>query len=276
MPVLAECAPRWTDLGKRVVSAGILAPLVIATIWIGGAAFQVVIAAVGIGLALEWISLCRFSAASPPALVVLVGMLAATVGAAAGQILVALAILAIATVLVGWWSRVIALPLGVPYFGLCAVSLVWLRADPESGRFNVIFLLLLIWASDIGAYLVGRLIGGPKLAPRISPGKTWAGAIGGLGLTIGVALVLGLALQPAGSSRFFPWRLIGIAAALGIIAQAGDLIESRIKRHFGVKDSGRLIPGHGGLLDRLDALLTAAPVAAMLALSAGRGVVLWQ
>ena len=133
-------------------------------------------------------------------------------------------------------------------------------------------MLVLIWASDIGAYLTGRALGGPRLAPSISPGKTRSGAVGGMLSAILASGILAYSVQPPTS---IVW-LIGISAVLGIIAQSGDLFESMIKRHFGVKDSGRIIPGHGGLLDRLDALLAAAPVAALLALTAGRGVVLWQ
>jgi phosphatidate cytidylyltransferase len=272
VPGRADTAPRWTDLRKRVVSAGVLAPLAIAGVWIGGLAFQVLTAAATVGLTLEWLHLCRRDVATAGGLVTLASVLAAALCAAAGQGLAALVVLAAGVVLAGLLSGTAALPLGIPYLGLGAVALIWLRADPVAGRGNVIFLLVLIWASDIGAYVTGRLIGGPRLAPRISPGKTWSGAVGGLLLAIGIGLLMGLVLQPDTT----PLRLACIAAALGIIAQAGDLTESRIKRYFGVKDSGRLIPGHGGLLDRLDALLFAAPAAAMLALLAGRGVVLWQ
>jgi phosphatidate cytidylyltransferase len=151
------------------------------------------------------------------------------------------------------------------------VALVWLRDDPVAGRADILFLVLTVWAGDIGAYLVGRWIGGPRMAPRISPGKTWSGAAGGLigGCLCGLAVAH---LSPAPSTD---WRVIAVAALLGVTAQAGDLLESLIKRGFGVKDSGRTIPGHGGLLDRLDGLLIAAPVAALLALAVGRGVVLW-
>ncbi|HET9020103.1 MAG TPA: phosphatidate cytidylyltransferase, partial [Acetobacteraceae bacterium] len=116
----------------------------------------------------------------------------------------------------------------------------------------------------IGAYLSGRLVGGARLAPRISPGKTWSGAIGGL-------LAAALVGAAAGGGRGAL-----VAAVLSVVAQAGDLAESAAKRRAGVKDSGRLIPGHGGVLDRLDALLAAAPAAALLALALGPGVALWE
>ncbi len=145
------------------------------------------------------------------------------------------------------------------------------RSGP-SGLRNTLFVLVVVWASDIGAYMVGRLVGGPKLAPMISPGKTWSGAVGGL-----VSAVLGSAVVAnCVVAEFSAFHVIASAIVLGVISQSGDLLESGLKRHFGVKDSGRIIPGHGGLLDRLDALLAVAPVAALLALTVGRGVVLWR
>jgi hypothetical protein len=164
------------------------------------------------------------------------------------------------------------LAFGLPYLGLAAVALPWLRADPVVGLRNTLFVLSIVWASDIGAYMVGRLVGGPKLAPAISPGKTWSGAAGGLISAVFGAAAVAACVTPEISA----FHVIGPAILLGIISQAGDLFESALKRHFGVKDSGRIIPGHGGLLDRLDALLAVAPVAALLALTVGRGVVLWR
>jgi phosphatidate cytidylyltransferase len=164
----------------------------------------------------------------------------------------------------GW-----ALVLGLPYILPSIAALLWLRAGP-AGLANVLFVLLLVWATDIGAYLAGRWLGGPKLAPSISPGKTRSGAVGG----IVAAMAVGLAA--AWISGVAPWRALAVAAALAVVAEAGDLLESRLKRYFGVKDSGASIPGHGGLLDRLDAVLTTAPAAALLAAMQGGGVELWR
>ena len=126
--------------------------------------------------------------------------------------------------------------------------------------------------SDIGAYLVGRWIGGPRLAPRISPGKTWSGAVGGLLAAVAAGLLAAHVLSDAAGLARVRWS----PPLLGVVAQAGDLLESFVKRRLEVKDSGHLIPGHGGLFDRLDGVLAAAPAAALLALTLGRGVVLWQ
>jgi phosphatidate cytidylyltransferase len=164
----------------------------------------------------------------------------------------------------------LTLTAGVVYILTAAAALLWLRSDAAAGSANVLFVVLTVWATDTGAYLCGRLIGGAKLAPAVSPGKTWSGAAGGL------ACALGVGLGAAELTESPVWRALALAAGLSVAAQAGDLLESGIKRHFGVKDSSHLIPGHGGLLDRLDGLLAAAPVAALLAVAVGRGVELWR
>src|SRR5581483_7109859 len=143
------------------------------------------------------------------------------------------------------------------------------------GRADLLFLVILVWASDIGAYMAGCAIGGRRLAPRISPNKTVSGTVGGLCAAGIIGIAAALLYVPKDRPAQL-WRAAVIAVLLGVVAQAGDLLESFLKRRFGVKDSGRLIPGHGGLLDRLDALLAVALAAALLALIQGRGVVLWE
>ena len=164
--------------------------------------------------------------------------------------------------------RLFTLAAGTCVIWAAAAALIWLRAG-EYGLGNVLFLLALVWATDIGAYLIGRALGGPRLAPRISPGKTWAGAAGGLAF----AASAGIAAAAISGTRIAP--AVAIALGLSVIAQAGDLVESAMKRRFGVKDSGRLIPGHGGLLDRLDSTIAVALAGALLAFVRGAGVVLW-
>lgn len=161
---------------------------------------------------------------------------------------------------------------GSAWILLAGAGLLWVRDDLGVGRSNLLFLMLLVWASDIGAYLVGRLVGGPKLAPRISPGKTWSGAVGG----IAAAVLVGFGADGVFPAHAGPGWIAGMAMVFCVIGQLGDLAESWAKRRFGVKDSGTLIPGHGGLLDRLDALLAVAPFAALLALGLGRGVLFWE
>jgi phosphatidate cytidylyltransferase len=269
-------ARRWADLRPRVLSALILGPLALLCLWFGGTAFVLLIGAGAVGMVLEWVAMSGARPGDPAALVVAAGVLAAMAACVDAHPLAGVVVLAAASVLSFFVARVAARPgiiaAGVPYVGLAAIALLWLRADPEAGRADLLFLVLTVWATDIGAYLVGRWIGGPRLAPRISPGKTWSGAAGGL---IGGCLC-GLAVAWAFAAPSAVWHVIAVAGVVGAVSQAGDLLESLIKRRFGVKDSGRSIPGHGGLLDRLDGLLTAGPAAALLALGLGPGVVLWQ
>ena len=253
----------------RVVSAAVLAPAALACLWVGSWLWVALVGVAAFGLAIEWIKLCGERPAARTSVALLLAVALAAAAAVLGMN--AVLVLAVGAGVVWVLARRADLPAGVVYVGLGVVSLVWLRDDGAAGRTNVLFVVLIVWASDIGAYLVGRLVGGPKLAPAISPGKTWSGAAGGL---IGAILVGGLvaSLTDAAPSG----RVFLVAGALGIVSQAGDLLESAIKRHFGVKDSGHVIPGHGGLLDRLDGVLAAAPAAALLALFLGRGGVLWR
>ncbi len=155
---------------------------------------------------------------------------------------------------------------GILYLGLPALSLVWLRVDPVSGGAGpVLWLLLVVWATDVAAFAVGRSVGGPRLAPAISPGKTWSGLAGGV---VGAMIVGGLLARAIQADGL---RAALLGGLLALVAQAGDLFESLLKRRAGVKDSGRLIPGHGGALDRLDGLLFAAPVFAALVALLGPG-----
>jgi phosphatidate cytidylyltransferase len=241
-----------------------LAPAAFACIWVGGWPWSILIALGTTGLAVEWVQLCgqKLFAFSGAACVLLIA--AAMLTALGGAPVLGAVIVVSGACVTFFHARVLSA--GIVYIGLPCVALVWLRADPLAGRANFLLLIFVVWATDIGAYVFGRWLGGPKLAPRVSPGKTWSGAVGGL-LT---AILIGLATASSIAPRVF-----FVAAALSLVAQAGDLLESGIKRHFGVKDSGRLIPGHGGLLDRLDGVLTAALLAAMLAYIRGRGVLIW-
>jgi phosphatidate cytidylyltransferase len=147
---------------------------------------------------------------------------------------------------------------------------LWLRALPGEGLQTLFWVLALVWAVDTGAYFAGRAIGGPKLAPRISPNKTWAGLGGG----VAAALLVGIAAAALTGAKALP--LAFISAGLAFVEQAGDLMESAIKRRFNAKDAGRLIPGHGGLLDRVDGLIATLLAVAALTLAAGRSPLYWQ
>ena len=138
------------------------------------------------------------------------------------------------------------------YMGGSCVGLVWIRSDLDNGLIVVLWMLLLVWASDCGAYAVGRIVGGPKLAPKISPNKTWAGLAGCI---ISAGIAGAIVAQRTVIENFY--EFIVLSGLIGLVSQMGDLLESAFKRYHGVKDSGNLIPGHGGVLDRVDALLAA-------------------
>jgi phosphatidate cytidylyltransferase len=150
--------------------------------------------------------------------------------------------------------------LGALYAGLPVVALVWLHRGDGAGPMAVLFLLLAVWATDTGAYFAGRLIGGPKLMVRISPNKTWSGLAGGMG----AGGVVGAAFAMARPDLSLGYMLLA-GALLGAVAQGGDLLESALKREYGVKDASTLIPGHGGFMDRIDGLIAAVVVSAIYA-----------
>lgn len=267
---------RWSDLGKRIGSAVVLAPLALTCLWFGKGAWAALIAVGAAGCAAEWLGMNKARAWAWPTLLLPAGMaviaLAAHFSGVTAACLLAIALTACAWALFGADRRALWLAGGFIYLAPAAIALVRLRHLATVGRWDMFYLVLIIWASDIGAYLVGRLVGGPKLAPAISPGKTWSGAAGGV---LAAALV-GLGVAALVSARLPVLHCVLVSIAVGLASQIGDLLESGFKRHFGVKDSGRSIPGHGGLLDRLDGMLIAAPVAAVIAFLIGEGVWLWQ
>ncbi len=262
----------WRDLRLRLLSAAILAPLGLACIRIGGPLFEALVLAVLAGLGREWAAMLRRPASGLRGLVLLlwpaISCLAALV---TGRWAEAVAMLA-APLVLG-----LAVAAGGAVIGLAGLALIWLRGETGTGWDGVLFVILVVWASDSVAYLAGRALGGAKLAPRISPAKTWSGSVGGLAgaMLVGAALAALLPAPPflGPAARLARGLLAGLL--LGLAAQAGDLAESAFKRRCGVKDSGRLIPGHGGLLDRFDGLLAAAPLAALLSLAAPAGIGFW-
>ncbi|MFC7477393.1 phosphatidate cytidylyltransferase [Dankookia sp. GCM10030260] len=273
---------RWPDLRKRAVSAALLVPAAILCIWLGAEAWAALMAAAVALLAWEWVRLCGFSTRRPPGLAVPILVLAAGTLAVEHAWAWAMALLLAGFAVLFAFGRPPDEPrarsgawlaFGVLYIGLAGIALIYLRGDTAAGRGNVLFLFLVVWASDIGAYLAGRRFGGPKLAPAVSPNKTWSGAIGGLVSAVVVGLLAAAVMAPEG---LVLGRVVLVAAILAVLAQLGDLFESWLKRRFNVKDSSALIPGHGGLLDRLDAILAAAPAAALLAALLGAGRSLWH
>lgn len=257
----AEQASTKPEIVKRVVSAAILAPIVLACAWAGGIWFALLVAVV-IGLGgHEWSRLCDIEGPLSVALLIMIGPILAialvTGGTAAGLVVVVLA--AISTFGGRKTDNRVWPVVGVVYLGIPLIAILALRTSPQIGLEGLFFLLGVVWLTDIGAYASGRIIGGPRLAPSISPGKTWAGAIGGLILAVAGAYW---------GARFMvnppPLGAIALAICLSLATQCGDLFESWVKRRFGKKDSGTILPGHGGILDRIDGLLFAAPVMAAI------------
>ena len=264
--------PRFTDLGLRFVSALVLMPPVLGAVYFGSPYFEILSGGCAVIMAWEWERMCAGRTWKIEFLGLSATFVAAIALTSLGRPAVALAVLSFGSagllILAVPWRKTTTsndaeggsgLRLaGAFYIGVCCMALTWLRTDPAFGFETVAWLLATVWAGDIGAYVCGRLIGGPRLVPAISPNKTVAGLIG--------SLACAGAAGAAVATAFDHQSIVPLAAsslALGFVAQAGDIAESWIKRRRGFKDSSRLIPGHGGILDRVDGLLAAAAVTAL-------------
>jgi phosphatidate cytidylyltransferase len=265
------------NLLMRVVAALVLAPLALAIAYAGGWLWTVLVTLAAIGLYVEWLTIV---AASREPRLVAAGVVALAISGlclATGRIDAAFLALVIGLGGVALLSseRRLWTATGFFYAAAAEIASVLVRFDQTKGFAALILVLLVVWVTDIGGYFVGRGIGGPKLWPRVSPKKTWAGAIGGFAASLVVAG--GFAALDLGKTG--PVLLLG--AALSIASQLGDLFESAVKRRFGVKDSSHIIPGHGGLLDRLDGFVAAIVLAAIFGFlrggvdGVGRGLMVW-
>ena len=259
------------DLRLRLLSAALLGPVTLVAVWFGGWMLTALII-VGAGfLAREW---GFMSAPRRPARVTVAVMAAVLVAIAftiterwtGAWLALGVGVLVAAAVARGFGERKSDAAFGAMYIGAPCLLILWLRAG-EGGAAWLLALFLIVWAADGGAYFAGKSIGGPKLWPRYSPNKTWAGFVGGLVAAGAAALAHCLIIGP-----HLSWlSALCLGVLTGAAAMAGDLWESMLKRRFGVKDSGDLIPGHGGLLDRVDGLMFAAFVVAAFRLAASRG-----
>ena len=240
---------RFSNLGLRLMSSAILIPLGLAAVWSGGWGLAIACAVTAGVMAWEWghisgyprtIALIVFAALG--CLSLPLGMPTVTVAAiAAGAVFAAVG----AT---GGWSQRGSAAFGLLYVTLLPVSLWLLREGPWDGRAAALYFMSFVWASDAAAYFTGRGLGGPRLLPKESPNKTWSGAVGAVIACIGC----GIAAADIERVPFMHWIVAGIA--ISVVAQAGDLFESGLKRRFRVKDSGTILPGHGGVMDRVDGL----------------------
>ncbi|PWB79676.1 MAG: phosphatidate cytidylyltransferase [Methylocystaceae bacterium] len=260
----AAKAGKFGDLGPRVVSALALVSGALAALYVGGDAFALFWLLAAFAISWEWQGLIGGEMRLARVALGGAALAAAAAFASHGGGRIALSILVAFGVILGALAgpgRRLWAFCGVFYAGSLVVSACLLRQSAQFGALSIAWLFAVVWATDVMAYFGGRIIGGPKLWPSISPGKTWSGTL--VGVTSGALLGLGVAWAigtPGTASA--PLFLIGLAAAA--LAQAGDLFESWIKRRFGVKDSSRLIPGHGGVMDRLDGFILASAFAALL------------
>lgn len=257
---MAQASPQGKPAGSllpRILAALVMAPPVLAALYFGSPFIDLLVIA---GLALlagEWAGLCLEGKREAPFWSAVAGALLALLAA---RFLGPMAGLALLFVTAGFASLLAnragsggrLLLLGGLYLPAACFAFLWIRDLPQ-GRELALWIMLVVWATDSGAYAAGRLIGGPKLIPRISPKKTWAGLAGGMLAAALVSLLFSPFIEGWGSPL-----LLLLGALLAFVAQVGDFLESGVKRHYGVKDASRLIPGHGGLLDRVDGLLMAS------------------
>lgn len=282
----AEPGPREPSLNEglrtRLVSAAVLIPISIGFVYAGGWPFALSLIFVVAAMAFEWNRLVLGAVNKSKVKVYVVIFTVFMTGVLAlglqGQWGFALLLTGFATALVyflavqqkltaGWPAA------GVPYLFLPMLSFIWLRAgvDGAYGIATIVWVLLVVWGSDSGGYIAGKSIGGPKLAPRISPNKTWSGFAGGLALAMLAGLIMSMWVGEGSAGK-----LVLVSAVLSAISQVGDLVESFVKRRFGVKDFSSLIPGHGGVLDRFDGLIFVLMAAGALQVFHDGSLLIWN
>lgn len=261
-----------TELHQRILTGLVMIVAALGALWLGGAAFWGLVSLLAVMMMIEWAQMAKavrwqiwLSAA------LAAGLMAAAwsftdeglVSSFPDRLIAQMADLAgISAILLAVISFRARLGVGLLYAVFPAVALVFIRQQPGQGLMLALWTLMIVWATDIGAYFAGRAIGGPKLAPGLSPNKTWAGLIGGMAS----AGLVGAAISSAGGLPVLCWVA---GAPLAVAAQIGDLFESWLKRRSGVKDSGSLLPGHGGVMDRLDGVV---PVAMLVAAAVAVGM----
>jgi phosphatidate cytidylyltransferase len=277
--LLRAFGPRGSELALRVCSALVLVPLAIGTAYLGGLPFAVFWGAAAMGVLWEWTSLVAGSDRRSALMIGGASLVLALALVVADHPLAAVIVLAISTLgaaALAPAERRTWVAGGIPYAGAIGVAPIMLRSDTEHGFWAVMLLFAVVWTTDIAAYFAGRAVGGPKLMPHVSPNKTWSGAVGGLAAAVVVAVAVAKVADLPGLLA-----IAMLAVVLSVLAQAGDLFESFLKRKFGAKESSHLIPGHGGLMDRLDGFVAASVAAALIGLARGgfeapgRGLLVW-
>lgn len=268
-----------SDLGVRVASAIVLIPLALGSAYLGGVLFALFWLAAALVVLWEWNALLAPDKAIRLALAGTAALITATVALLVDWPATAVIIVLVGAAVAGalaMTQRAAWIAAGVPYAAAIVLAPVILRHDPAFGLAAIVLLFAVVWLTDIAAYFAGRLIGGPKLWPRVSPKKTWSGALAGTAAAILGGIAVGAA---AGVPRLFPLAIV--CFVLSVASQAGDLFESSLKRWVGAKDAGHLIPGHGGVMDRLDGFVAAAFLAAVIGVARGgaaapsSGLMIW-
>jgi phosphatidate cytidylyltransferase len=263
---LREQGRAFSDLAPRVSSSVVLAAIALVALWIGGMAFALFWLAAALAVLWEWQALIGEMRRRLRFLIGAVGLAVAAAFAtyvALGFACLALIVSAALVISIAQQPDRMVGGAGVLYAGALATSAIALRQSDAFGLLAIAWLFAVVWGTDIMAYFGGRFIGGPKLWPRVSAGKTWSGTL--IGIVSGA--LIGLAVAAAGLQHPATLALFCLGLLLAAVSQAGDLAESALKRRFGVKDSGALIPGHGGVMDRLDGFTAAALCAALIGTS---------
>lgn len=270
---------KWADLGVRAASAAVLIPAVLLDVWSGGVWFELFMAFLGLLMAHEWTNIVHQRSSTQFALHAAAVLCAAFLPGDIGvlpTLAIVFGITALGVLANSFRDRdkTIFAFVGIPYVALPVLALVLLRTHDSFGVHAIMWVMLVVWATDTFAYFAGRIIGGPKLAPVLSPKKTWAGLLGGMAGSAVVSAIYALIWLPG-------WLgLALVALGLAVVAQLGDIFESALKRRYGLKDSGYLIPGHGGVLDRVDGLVAVGVIAAIIGFvrhsnSLAEGLLLW-
>ncbi len=260
----------FSDLRPRVVSAIVLVAAALATLYAGGEVFTIFWLLASYVVFWEWQGLVGGGRRRANLVIGAVALATAAAFSGVGTAWIAIACIAVATVVLAALAepgKRLWVAGGVVYAGILTISACLLRESPKTGALAIAWLFAIVWGADIFAYFGGRAIGGPKLWPRVSAGKTWSGTLVGVfsGALLGLALLYWAGPPGSASAKLF---LIGLIAAA--LAQIGDLFESAIKRRFGVKDSSQIIPGHGGVMDRLDGFIFASAFAAFIGAARGQ------
>ncbi|HEY4161962.1 MAG TPA: phosphatidate cytidylyltransferase [Dongiaceae bacterium] len=275
-------AKRTSSLTLRLISAAVLIPIVLLAAYFGFPWWNLLVIVFGGVMIWEWCSVSSqrrdsFGETLVTTVLIVLGLAALSFwswsGFALPNLWLALIVGVLLTVLIAMPRQHLAglwFGAGFIYVAIPCTAIITLRSDPTIGLQQILWVVALVIAADTGAYAAGRSIGGPKLAPRISPNKTWAGLIGAI---VSAAVVGAIAATLLDKPSI--WPLAALSGAVAIVEQAGDLAESAFKRHFGVKDSGHIIPGHGGALDRVDGLMAVAAAVAGLNYAIGSSVLTW-